>query len=178
ITNYSIWYQPNSAYTFYGGESIGTNTITNPDGSATSLSLSSLCTTGLAARDTCAPVVYKTVNPDNSITQIMWTWNQSPPPGIPTGTLFNLYAEITAETRAGTTRGNKAIRDVNGNVTETDRYDWGGTATDNANGLMSNFSGNILQTLAPYYYEQSAGIEYWNSNASQGNLRAIESRAV
>lgn len=184
-TTYSIWYPPSSVYTLLGGESISPpNTVTNPDGGTTTLYLSSLCATGTASRDTCSPLIYKTLNPDSSQRELAygwWTSSPAPPAGIPSGTLVNPYIAITEEIRPnGATRASQSAPDVNGNITNTYGYDWGTTITTNTNGLMTGVSGTQLQTSTTGYNEQSTGAVYWNPSAdgTQPNLRAMTTVSV
>ena len=115
--------------------------ITNPDGSNTTIYTANLCPSSFTSRDFCSVVPYKTLNPDGSTTDMAWSWNGSPPTGVPSSAIFNPYIQYTAQTPAsgGLSRGTYASEDPNGNVTALSEYDW--TASTN---LQKASSGMLI----------------------------------
>jgi RHS repeat-associated protein len=168
------------------------NTITKLDdasgtttSSATTIYLTNLCGSTTLARDACSPVMYKTVNPDGSITEVAFASNQSLPVGVPPGTIFNPYIQWTAETHAGLANGRYVAQDANGNRTNFFEYDWVPAANlnRNPNGTLASMAcpgGSpappcpVRSTLTTYY---SQGLSYWNQGTA-GYLRAPHSTSL
>jgi len=141
----------------------------------------SLCLTTTIARDTCSPVVYKTVFPDSSKSEISWAWNTSLPSGIPPGTLFNLYPQGRAQTDStGISRGSWTIEDVNGNTTEVRQYDWASVLAHDPNGLLETISCATGVTVCPmqqmdyeYRYTVPGTTTYWLQVGTTGTQRFL-----
>ena len=187
-TNYSIYY-PSNAYQINGGISFTSNTITDPDDGVTHLSLVSLCQNATVARDSCSPVVNKTVRPDGSRTEVAWAWNTSLPGDVPAGTLFNLYPQWTLDTDAANlySKGSQTIEDPNGNTTNLMQYNWmpANSSLINRSQALNNTFESIscgspqpcpMQNIAVSYWYGSGTtpIPYWTATASgaQNFLRA------
>ncbi len=116
-------------------------------------------------------VPYKSINRDYSFSEQQWRSNSNPPPGVPSGAMFNPYVAATVVTPSNTTQGGtigivqvrSSLQDQNGNTTSTSEYDWAPAAavTRDANGLITSpCSGcNLLRSGTANF--NGSGTPYW-----------------
>jgi RHS repeat-associated protein len=170
----------------------GTSTVTAPDGSVTSITLTNACSFngGNAATNLsgfCPLLPTQIQSPDGTQSWISWTSNMNSDPATgttmpgPSGSYVNPYPQNTAQVVGSMAKGTGAGQDVNGNTTSVAEYDWFAVTGSPANATQ------LLAEAAPYTratdttFNSANAPAYWNHaalTAGWTNFRVPQSSTV